>query len=92
MAVHNHIRPVFHHTLHGKIRGGHLTLSITRAEAAAIIKKWSAALKRAKRGHRTYFLMHVHKGFAYDRLVVETHLHRERKRKESVPRARAAHA
>jgi hypothetical protein len=76
----SHGTTVFHHRLHGRIRGGSLTLHITRTEAADLIKKWSAALKRSQRGHRTYYIMHVHKGHAYDRLIVETHHHVARKR------------
>jgi hypothetical protein len=80
MSATQHSRTTFTHRLHGKIRGGSITLHITRSEAADIIKKWSAALKRSQRGHRTYFIMHCHKGLPYDRLIVETHHHVARKR------------
>lgn len=77
MAKPNLLR--FHHVLKARITGGEISIPITRAEAAVIIKKWSAALKRTARGHRTYFIMTTHKGRCVDRLVVETHAHRARR-------------
>jgi hypothetical protein len=78
MAVHT--LPVFSHVLKGRIRGGSISLHISRTEAADLVKKWAAALKRSQRGHRTYYIMELHKGRAYDRLIVETHHHVARKR------------
>lgn len=71
-------KPHFHHTLHGKLHGGDITLELSRSEAAAIIKKWNLAIRRSARGHRTFFIMHVHKGKSWNKLVVETHHHRAR--------------
>lgn len=82
--------PHFTHTLHGKIRGGSITLALSRHEAKEILTKWNCALRRAGRGHRTFFIMHVLKGRAWDRLVIETHHHRARKHQQEVPALRFA--
>jgi len=80
----------FTHTLHGRIQGGPISLTLSRAEAATIIRKWNCALRRGARGHRTYFIMEVHRGKAWDRLIVETHQHRARKRRQKPPAMRFA--
>ncbi len=81
MAVTKHTaRPIFHYVLKNRIVGGEVSLPITREEARRIIRKWSVALRHRQRGHRTLFLLEVHRGRKWDRLTLETHHHRTRKR------------
>ncbi|HWY20019.1 MAG TPA: hypothetical protein VNX26_02300 [Candidatus Acidoferrum sp.] len=67
-------RSVTHHySLKGRHPAGEITMPITRAEALALFTKWmDTARRRARKGHRTLYLVHAHKGHCFDRLVIET--------------------
>jgi hypothetical protein len=77
---HSKAVPIFHYVLKNRIEGGETSLPITREEAKSIIRKWTDALRHQQKGHRTLFILHAHKGRCFDRLVLETHHHRARKR------------
>jgi hypothetical protein len=82
MVVTKHTKAHFHYTLHA---GRELELHISRTEAERLVKRWAGALRKNKRGHRTYFILHAHMGRTWNRLSVTTHAHahRERKARES---------
>ena|ERR1700722_15229444 len=62
-----------HYALKGRHPAGEITMPITRAEALALFTKWMDTAKRhTRKGHRTLYIMHVHKAHLFDRLVIET--------------------
>ena len=84
-------RTVSHHySLKGRHPAGEITLPITRAEALALFTKWMDTAKRhTRKGHRTLYIMHVHKAHFFDRLVIETTHSRIRSHAEKHARADA---
>jgi hypothetical protein len=60
-----------HYILHGNT--ANVQIPLTRFEALKFFRKWSRTAQRhTRKGHRTLFLLDVHKGFTVDRLVIET--------------------
>jgi len=70
------------HTLHGKHGAAPVQIPLTRLEALKFFTKWSRTAQRhSRKGHRTLYLMEVHKGFLCDKLVIETVQAKQRVRK-----------